>query len=76
MTLVAWMVTIRFLNLEKYKQSSFGSYVAKYVNKEMRVSRFLVVLMMIGAWFFATIWALIPIGALLILYAWSRGKLS
>ncbi len=65
-------ILIRFTSLEKYKQSSFGQYVRRYMTRTVEIMRFAgYALMAIGAWYQAA-W-LIPLGLLVILLAWLRG---
>ena len=69
--LVSFML-ICFVNLEKYKQSSFGKYVHQYMTRPVEMIRFAgYALMAVGAWYHA-VW-LIPAGLLVILLAWLRG---
>lgn len=69
--LVSFML-IRFVNLEKYKQSSFGKYVHQYMSRSDEMIRFAgYALMALGAWFHA-LW-LIPFGLLVVVLAWLRG---
>ncbi len=63
---------IRFVNLEKYKQSSFGKYIHQYMTRSVELTRFAgYAVMAIGAWYHVTF--LIPLGLLIILLAWLRG---
>lgn len=65
-------ILIRFVNLEKYKQSSFGKYVHQYMTHSVEMIRFAgYVLMAAGAWYHYA-W-LIPIGFLVVVLAWLRG---
>jgi hypothetical protein len=65
-------VLIRFANLEKYKESSFGKYVHKYIKRQIEATRLAgYAVMAIGAW--AHIIWLIPLGLLIILLGWIRG---
>ena len=63
---------IQLSDLEKYKQSSPGKYMQKYMTRRMEILRFIgYAIMAIGAWYHI-IW-LIPLGLILILLAWFRG---
>lgn len=65
-------IFIRFVNLEKYKQSSFGKYVQQYMTHSVEMIRFAgYALMAVGAWYHSA-W-LIPIGFLVVVLAWLRG---
>ncbi len=71
-SIIASVILIRFVDLEKYKRSSFGKYVHQYMTRPIEMVRFVgYALMAIGAWYH-TIW-LIPSGVLVILLAWLRG---
>ncbi len=66
---------IRFADLQKYKDSRFGHYVAKYMGSNMEQIRLLgYAVMLIGAWIHA-VW-MIPAGLLVIVLAWSRGAIQ
>jgi hypothetical protein len=63
---------VRFANLEKYKESSFGKYIRKYMTRQVEAIRFTGYAMMaVGAWYHV-IW-LIPLGLIIILFGWFRG---
>ena len=63
---------VRFANLEKYKESSFGKYIRKYMTRQAEVVRFAgYALMAVGAWYHV-IW-LILLGLIIILFGWFRG---
>ncbi len=65
-----WLV--RFVNLEKYKESSFGKYVRKYMTRHIEAIRLGgYSVMAVGAWMHI-IW-LIPLGLVIILFGWIRG---
>jgi hypothetical protein len=70
--LIASFFIIRYVDLEKYKQSPLGRYVARYMTGAMQALRLLgLVIMMAGAWFHI-VW-LVPSGLLVVLLAWTRG---
>ena len=63
---------VRFANLEKYKESSFGKYIRKYMTRQAEAIRFAGYAMIaVGAWYHV-IW-LIPLGLIIILFGWLRG---
>ncbi len=66
------LMLVRFVNLEKYKQSSFGKYIRQYMTRQVELVRLAgYALMALGAWYHVA-W-LIPIGLLIILLGWLRG---
>ncbi len=66
------LMLVRCVNLEKYKQSSFGKYIQQYMTRRVETVRLAgYALMATGAWYHV-IW-LIPAGLLVILLAWLRG---
>ena len=63
---------VRFANLEKYKESSVGKYIRKYMTRLAEAIRFAGYAMIaVGAWYHV-IW-LIPLGLIIILFGWLRG---
>jgi hypothetical protein len=73
-SIVISLVVIRFANLEKIKQSSFGRYVGRYMTNKMQAMRLLgQVVGWFGAWY--RIALLVVLGYLAILLGWTRGKL-
>jgi len=65
---------ICYADLEKYRQSSFGRYLHRYMTRAtegVRLAGF--ILMAVGAWYHI-VW-LIPAGFLVVLLAWLRGLL-
>ena len=67
-------ILIRFANLEKYKESSFGRYVHKYMTRQIEVTRLAgYAIMALGAW--AHIIWLIPLGLFIIVLGWIRGSI-
>ena len=65
-------ILIRFVNLERYKESSFGKYVRQYMTRPVELIRLGgYALMAAGAWYHI-VW-LIPVGLQVILLAWFRG---
>ena len=73
-SVVASVVIIRFVDLDRYRRTSFGAYVGKYMTRNMQALRAVgQIVAWIGAWF-QLIW-IVATGYLLILSAWLRGKL-
>lgn len=73
-SIIITAVVIKWVDLEKYKQSPFGKYIDKYMTSTVRLIRLMgLVVTLVGAWFH--IWWLIPLGLLAILLAWLRGKI-
>ncbi len=71
-SILASFALIRFADLERQKQSSFGKYVRQYMTRPIETTRFAgYAAMAIGAWYHL-LW-LIPLGLLVILLAWLRG---
>ena len=71
-SLVVSILLIRFANLEKYRESSSGMYIQRYMNHPLELIRLSgYVLMALGAWYHV-IWP-IPFGFSAILLAWLRG---
>jgi hypothetical protein len=66
------IILVRFVDLEKYRQSSFGKYIRRYMTRPVELVRFVgYAAMAVGAWFHLA-W-LIPLGLIVILFAWLRG---
>lgn len=67
-------LVIRFADLEKLKQSPFGKYVKKYMNRKIEALRLAGdVVTVFGAWYHS--WLVIVAGFLIVLFAWYKGKL-
>ncbi len=65
-------IIIAAVDLERYKQSSFGRYLKNYMSREMEMTRlFGFVLVALGSWFHQA-W-LLPCGVVIVLLAWMRG---
>jgi hypothetical protein len=68
------LAVIRFANLKKIKQSSFGRYVGRYMTNEMQAVRlFGQLVIWFGAWYHIVL--AVVLGYLAILLGWTRGKL-
>ncbi len=73
-SIIITVVIVKWVDLEKCKQSSFGKYIDKYMTNTIRLIRSIgLVITLIGAWF--QIWWFIVAGLLVILLAWLRGKI-
>jgi len=67
-------VLVRFANLEKYKESTFGKYIHSYMTRQIEALRFAgYILMVVGAWTHI-VW-LIPLGLVIILFGWLKGRI-
>ncbi len=70
--IVASLLLVQFVDLEKHKQSAFGKYVSQYMTRNMQVLRFVgYFIAAIGAWYHMP-W-LIPLGLFTILFGWFKG---
>ncbi len=68
------LLMVRYLDLEKYKQSSFGRYVRVYMTRFIEMVRLAGYLVMaLGAWYH--VFWLIPLGVGIALLGWLRGVL-
>jgi len=68
------LLMVRYLDLEKYKQSPFGRYVRVYMTRFIEIVRLAGYLVMVlGAWYH--IFLLIPLGVGIALLGWLRGVL-
>jgi hypothetical protein len=66
---------MRFASLDKYPQSRFGQYVARYMTRSMEMLRLAgYVVTAAGAWF-RLAW-LIPLGLPVVLLGWLRGVIA
>lgn len=72
--LIVSLILVQFGELEKYKQSAFGTYISHYMTRNMQAIRFAgYFIMAIGAWYHV-VW-LIPLSLFTILFGWFRGVL-
>ncbi len=72
--IVASLIIVRWVNLEKYQGSAFGKYVSQSMTHAMELVRLAgMAVMALGAWYHVA-W-LMPAGLLIILLAWFRGLL-
>jgi cobalamin synthase len=73
-SILASFLLVRYANLEPYKQSAFGRYIARYMSSVVVALRVLgLIVMIVGAW--NHIGWLIPLGLVIIVLAWMRGLL-
>ncbi len=73
-SIIVSVFLVRFADLEKYRQSSFGQYLRQYMTRPVELLRFAgYVLMALSAWY--RIFWFIPAGLLVIVFAWLRGVL-
>ena len=71
-SIVASILIIRFVNLARYVDSSFGRYVKRYMTRGIEAVRFAgFILMAVGAWLH--LWWMIPAGVAVVLFGWFRG---
>ena len=69
------IVIIKYVKLEKWKNSSFGIYIQRFMTKGMEAVRFVsFVIMILGAWFH--LFSLIFCGLIIILAGWFRGMIG
>jgi len=72
--LIATILIVRVADLERFKASLFGRYVARYMTRSAEAARLLgIIVFWLGAWYHVR-WLLV-IGMAVILLAWARGKL-
>jgi hypothetical protein len=72
--LVVSVLLMRWADLERYKISRFGRYVACYMTRSMELLRLAgAVLLWVGAWYHIPL--LLVGGVAVVLVAWARGKL-
>jgi uncharacterized membrane protein len=71
---IASFLTMRFVDLDPYKHSALGRYVARYMTHSMEAVRLAGMLIAaIGAWYRSPL--VILLGAMVVLAAWLKGKL-
>lgn len=71
-SILASLLIIRTVNLERFRESSAGRYVKRYMSNSIRLIRLTGnLVMMIGAWYHLLY--LIPVGLIVIVLAWSGG---
>src|SRR4051794_28640533 len=71
-SIIASYVLIRYADLEAYKQSRFGAYIARWMTRSIEGVRFFGAgVMIVGAWK-RQAW-MFPVGLLIILVGWFRG---
>ena len=73
-SIIVSLLMVRYLNLEKYKQSPFGRYIRVYMSRFIEMVRLAGYLVMaLGAWYH--VFWLIPLGVGITLLGWLRGVL-
>ena len=73
--IVASVIVVRYVNLERYAASRLGKYVRKYMTRTMEAVRFVGLFVSWGgAWYH--IWWIIGIGILTVILACLRGKIT
>jgi len=73
-SIIATVLVIKFADLERLKQSSFGKYVAGFMTPAIEAIRLAgQVIMWVAAWIHLPM--IIAIGALIIIGGWLKGKL-
>jgi hypothetical protein len=69
------LLLMRYANLEPYRQSAFGKYIARSMSHAMEAARLAgMAVMALGAWHHS-LWITLAGGAM-ILFGWLRGKIS
>jgi hypothetical protein len=72
--IVASAIVVRYANLERYAASRLGRYAHKYMTRPMEAVRFVgLFVSWSGAWYHT--WWIIGVGILIVILAWSRGKI-
>lgn len=73
-SIIASAIIIKYVDLERYRNSPLGMYVKKYMTRTMEGVRFIgLFIMILGTW--SHVWEMIPIGLLVILFGWLRGMI-
>jgi len=66
---------MRYVDLEPYRQSAFGKYIARSMSHAMEAVRLTgMVVAALGAWQ-QSVW-IIVVGSAIVLFGWLRGKIS
>jgi hypothetical protein len=69
---IAFVLVIRYADLEKRKRSPFGHYIGRYMNRRVEAWRFFgQVVIWVGAWH--RVGKLVPIGWAIVVAAWASG---
>ena len=69
------LLLMRFANLEPYRQSAFGRYIAHSMSHTMEAIRLTgMIVVALGAWY-QSLWIIFA-GCVVILFAWLRGTFS
>jgi hypothetical protein len=73
--LVVSLLLMRYADLEPYRQSAFGKYIARSMSHAMEAVRLAgMVIAAVGAWRQSP--SIIVAGSALVLFGWLRGKMS
>ncbi len=73
-SIIASVLIIRYVNLDRYAVSPLGRYVGKHMTRNMEAVRLAgLFVFWFGAWFH-TPW-IIGVGCLIVVFGWIRGKL-
>jgi hypothetical protein len=71
-SIIASLVIIQTVKLDRYKNSAFGRYLARYMTPATQALRFAgLIVMILGAWY--RLWWSIALGLLIVVLAWLRG---
>jgi hypothetical protein len=69
------LLLMRFANLEPYRQSAFGRYIARFMSRAMEAIRLGgMIIIALGGWYHSR-WAIVA-GCSLVLFAWLRGMIA
>ncbi len=67
-------IVMRFVDLEPYRQSAFGTYIAQHMTCTAEIIRLAgMVIMALGAWYHRFV--IIAVGLAVVLAGWLKGKL-
>jgi hypothetical protein len=72
---LASLLLMRYANLEPYRQSAFGKYIARSMSHAMEGVRLAgMAVAALGAWY-QSLWTIVA-GSAIVLFGWLRGKIS
>jgi hypothetical protein len=72
---LASFLVMRYVNLEPYRQSALGKYIARSMSHAMEAVRLAgMAVMALGAWHHS-LWIILA-GTAMVLFGWLRGKIS
>jgi hypothetical protein len=73
-SIVSSAALILYAPLDRYRDSAFGQYIAKYMSRGMQAIRLIgFVVMSAGAWL--NLWWVVAVGLVIVLFGWLRGIL-